>query len=247
MHHVEKCERDPAGAYAINALGPRRLAIEAERIGALLIHVSTDYVFDGGKNSPYVESDAPTPLNVYGNTKLAGEYYVRTSMKRHCVVRTSALYGQSPCRGKGGLNFVQLMLKLARECHEVRVVDSEFVSPTWTAALAAQIAALSRAGVYGLFHATSEESCSWHDFAKEIFSLTGTEVRLKAAAADEFPVKVARPSYSVLENRELKKAGINVFRPWREHLLEYLRGTDDRGMRFQAVLSGGRTLELEHP
>src|SRR5437868_6326145 len=130
MHHVEDCEREPKRAFAVNSLGPRNLALVARDLGAVLMHVSTDYLFDGSKGSPYDETDVPRPLNVYGNTKLAGEYFVRCTTEKHFVVRTSGLYGKHPCRGKGGLNFVELMLKLARERVEVRVVADEIVSPT---------------------------------------------------------------------------------------------------------------------
>ena len=222
MHHVENCEQEPERAYATNALGPRNLAIVACEIRAVLVHVSTDYVFDGNKVSPYVEEDAPRPLNVYGNTKLAGEYFVRSLLDRHLVLRTSALYGQAPCRAKGGRNFIELMLKLARERGEVKVVDSEVVSPTSTSALARQIVALSRCDAYGLFHATAEGSCSWYEFAREIFSLTNTPVNLKIAAPHEFAAKVPRPKYSVLENRELKRLGLNSFGLWQEELARYL-------------------------
>jgi len=222
MHHVENCEREPEKAFAVNALGPRNLAIVARDLGAVLMHVSTDYVFDGSKGSPYIEEDNPLPLNAYGITKLAGEHFVRATMAKHFVIRTSGLYGASPCRAKGGLNFIELMLKLARERGEVRVVDSEVVSPTSTAELAQQIVQLSRSECYGLYHATAEGSCSWYEFAREIFAITDTPVRLNIAGANEFPAKVARPKYSVLENRALKTHGLNAFKPWQDALHKYL-------------------------
>jgi dTDP-4-dehydrorhamnose reductase len=222
MHHVENCEREPEKAFAINALGPRNLAIVARDLGAVLMHVSTDYVFDGSKGSPYTEEDNPRPLNAYGITKLAGEHFVRATTARHFVIRTSGLYGKSPCRAKGGLNFIELMLKLAKERGEVRVVDSEVVTPTSTAELAQQMVRLSHSHCYGLYHATAEGSCSWYEFAREIFAITDTPVGLKVAAPDEFPAKVARPKYSVLENRALKSRGLNAFKPWQEALPKYL-------------------------
>jgi dTDP-4-dehydrorhamnose reductase len=223
MHHVERCEQDPSAAFAVNALGARNLAEATRALGILLMHISTDYVFDGNKREPYIESDAPLPLNVYGNTKLAGEHFVRTLNPKHFVLRTSALYGKDPCRGKGGLNFVELMLKLARERGKVRVVDSEFVSPTPTAELAQQIVILSRSDAYGLYHATAEESCSWYEFAKEIFEATKAEVKLEVAGSDEFPAKVPRPAYSVLENAALNRQHLNIFKPWRQGVREYLQ------------------------
>jgi dTDP-4-dehydrorhamnose reductase len=222
MHQVEKCEQEPAEAYAINAMGTRNLALATRESGAVLVHVSTDYVFDGAKGAPYLEDDAPLPLNVYGNSKLAGEYFARTLNPRHFVTRTSALYGKHPCRAKAGLNFVDLMLKLARERGRVRVVDDEVVTPTSTLQLAKQIVVLSRCDAYGLYHATAEGKCSWYEYAKEIFQLTDTDVRLEVATSTEFPAKVPRPRYSVLENHALKVRGLNGFRSWQEGLCEYL-------------------------
>jgi len=223
MHHVENCERQPEKAFAVNAIGARNLAKVSGDLGAVLMHVSTDYVFDGKKDTPYVEEDVPLPLNAYGITKLAAEHFVRATTEKHFVVRTSGLYGKSPCRAKGGLNFIELMLKLARERGEVRVVDSEFVSPTSTAELAQQMVRLSRSNSYGLYHATAEGSCSWFEFAREIFAMTGTTVRLHIAAPNEFPAKVARPGYSVLENQALKNQDLNLFKPWQDGLENYLK------------------------
>lgn len=222
FHHVDKCEQDPTTAFAINGIGARNLALVAQDLEAILMHVSTDYVFDGAKRQPYEESDAPRPLNVYGNTKLAGEYFVRSIADRHFVVRTSAIYGKHPCRAKGGLNFVELMLKLAKERPELKVVDNEIVTPTSTSELARQMVKLSRSDAFGLYHATAEGSCSWYEFAREIFDLTGTKTSLKIAGSNDFPAKVPRPKYSVLENRNLKAAGLNLFRDWREGLRDYL-------------------------
>jgi dTDP-4-dehydrorhamnose reductase len=234
MHHVENCEREPEKALAVNALGARNLALVARDLSAVLIHVSTDYVFDGTKGCPYSEEDNPRPLNAYGISKLAGEHFVRATAPKHFVVRTSGLYGKSPCRAKGGLNFIDLMLKLARERGEVRVVDSEVVSPTSTAELAQQIVRLSRSDSYGLYHATAEGSCSWHEFAREIFALTGTPVRLNVASANEFPAKVPRPMYSVLENRALKSHGMNIFKPWQAALRSYLEDRHTVSRRISA-------------
>jgi len=222
MHHVDNCEKEPGSAYAVNAIGVRNLAAITRDLGATLIHVSTDYVFDGRKDAPYVEEDAPFPLQVYGNSKLAGEFYARTLNPKHFILRTSALYGRHPCRAKNGHNFVDLMLQLARTRGRVRVVNDEFVSPTPTADLARQVVALSRSDDYGLFHATSEGSCSWYEFAREIFSLAEVEVKLEVASPGEFPGKALRPHYSVLENRALKRIGLNVFASWKAGLRQYL-------------------------
>ena len=222
MHHVEKCEADPMAAFAANVVGAKHVAEWAKRAGATVAYVSTDYVFDGKKASPYVESDAASPLNAYGITKLAGENYTAAVCPKHFILRVSAIYGLNPCRAKGGLNFVELMLKLSRERDKLRVVDDEIVSPTPTAQIAKQLLALSRCNVYGLYHGTSEGSCSWYEFAREIFQATGTAVRLEKAEPGEFPAKVQRPSYSVLENQGLKRIDQNVFKDWRQGLSDYL-------------------------
>jgi dTDP-4-dehydrorhamnose reductase len=222
MHHVENCEKEPARAYEINALGVRNLAISARELSAKLVHVSTDYVFDGRKNCPYVETDTAAPLNVYGNTKLAGEAFLQGLGEKCFILRTSALYGKSPCRAKGGRNFVDLMLKAAAERKELRVVNDEWISPTSTTELARQIAILSQTTEYGLYHATAESCCSWYEFAQAIFETTNTKVSLEVARPNEFPAKVPRPKYSVLDNAALKKRGLNAFNDWREGLLSYL-------------------------
>lgn len=222
MHHVENCEKDPLRAYEVNALGARNLAVVARELDTKLIHISTDYVFDGSQSQPYVEDDIALPLNVYGNTKLAGEAFIQAVGKKYFILRTSALYGNNPCRAKGGRNFVELMLKFAKERKEVHVVDDETVSPTSTAELARQISSLCRTECYGVYHATSEGSCSWYEFAKTIFELMEINVNVKVAAVNEFPMKVPRPKYSVLENAKLKAEGLNSFQSWQEGLRSYL-------------------------
>jgi dTDP-4-dehydrorhamnose reductase len=222
MHHVERCEQEPGRAHEVNVVGARNLASVTRNLGSVLIHVSTDYVFDGTKGEPYVESDEARPLNVYGRTKLEGERFVQDINPKHYVLRTAALYGNHPCRAKGGQNFVDLMLRLARDRGRARVVDNEFTSPTSTADLAHQVVALSRSDVYGLYHATAEGSCSWYAFAQEIFRVANVSVTLEVASPNEFPAKVPRPAYSVLENRGLKSQNLNRFRPWQDGLHTYL-------------------------
>jgi dTDP-4-dehydrorhamnose reductase len=222
--NVDGCEADPARAFSVNALGARNIARAAQSIQAKLIYISTDYVFNGNKRAPYIEEDIPAPLNVYGNTKLSGEYFVRSIHPHHFVVRVSGLYGFNPCRSKGGLNFVEMMLKLSREREEIRVVDDEFISPTPTSDISRQLVVLGQTSEYGVYHATAEGSCSWYEFAQAIFDLAGAKVRLERARPGEFPAKVPRPKYSVLENRALKMKSLNVFTSWHEGLQSYLAG-----------------------
>ena len=222
MHQVDHCETNPLEAFAVNAVGARNLAVLSNELGFTLAHISTDYVFDGAKHAPYVETDVPRPLNAYGNSKYAGDIFVNTIAGRYFIVRVSALFGHAPCRAKGGMNFPQLMLHLAKTRGSVRVVTDEMVSPTFTRDAAEQIEVLCGTRRYGTYHCTSEGACSWHEFAHKVFELTATQVTLEAAAPNEFPAKVPRPKYSVLENAALKAMGKNVMPHWSDALKRYL-------------------------
>jgi dTDP-4-dehydrorhamnose reductase len=222
MHNAEKCELDPARAFAVNALGTKFLARACEARGSAFVHVSTDYVFGGEKRTPYVETDLPRPVNTYGISKLAGEHYALCENRKTFVVRTSALFGSHPCRAKGGGNFVGLMLRLGRERGKVKVVDDELVSPTYTVDLADQIARLARSAAFGVYHATSAGQCTWHEFATAIFGEAGIDVVNEVATAADFPAKVRRPTYSVLDNRALRDRGLDVMPTWRDALKRYI-------------------------
>ncbi len=227
FHNVEACENDPQAAFAVNAIGARNLAMAAAKGPFKLIHISTDYVFDGQKGQPYVEEDCPRPLNCYGNSKLSGEHFVQAMAGNYAVVRVCGLYGAEPCRAKMGLNFVKTMLKLARERGEVKVTADEFVTPTYTLAAAEQIVKLAGASETGLFHVTPQGQCSWYEFAEAIFQYTQTTVKLLPATSADFPAKVPRPRYSVLDNRHLRTAGIDIMPPWKECLRSYLKETGE--------------------
>jgi dTDP-4-dehydrorhamnose reductase len=203
-------------------LALRNLAIEADIPKSLLIHISTDYVFSGNSNTPYTEIDCPSPLSVYGNSKLSGEHFIETLARKYFIIRTSGLYGNSPCRGKGKLNFVDLMIKIADEKGEIKVTDKEVLTPTWTKDLSSQILyMITRSIPTGIYHATSEGFCSWYDFAREIFKLTNRIVVLRKKDSLGISSKI-RPKYSVLENANLKKLGINIMPYWGESLKKYL-------------------------
>jgi dTDP-4-dehydrorhamnose reductase len=227
FHNVELCESQPQTAFAVNALAARLMAAASVKHGFRLVHVSTDYVFDGAKGRPYTEEDSPRPLNCYGNSKLSGEYFIRAGAANYAIVRVSGLYGAEPCRAKKGLNFVKTMLKLARERGEVKVTADEFVTPTYTVAAAAQIVKLAEAGLSGLFHATPQGQCSWYEFAEVIFRFTQTPVKLSRASAADFPAKVARPRYSVLDNKALREAGLDIMPAWTQCLRDYLKETGE--------------------
>lgn len=222
MTHVDRCETEEAKALAVNALGARFVAVAAAAAGARLIHISTDYVFDGSKGAPYVETDPARPLNVYGVTKLAGEVFVNAACAEHYILRTSGLYGTHKCWGKG-TNFVETMLGLAGERDELTVVSDEVLSPTFTEDLADQIRAVIDARPEpGLYHATNEGYCSWFEFAGEIFRLSGTPVVLKEISSAQWAAPARRPANSSLENAALNKAGLNVFPNWKDALARYL-------------------------
>lgn len=222
MHNVDRCEEDPTQSFMVNGIGARNLSIIANELEATLFYMSTDYVYDGKKKTPYVETDFPLPLNAYGNSKLAGESFVRSMARKHFVLRVSGLYGDNPCRAKGGINFVKLMLKLGKERDEVRVVDDEVLTPTYTKDIANQIVALTDSTAYGLYHATAQGSCSWYRFATKIFELSGIQVKLSIARPDEFPMKVPRPKYSVLENAGLKAQDMDLIPDWQDCLKRYM-------------------------
>jgi dTDP-4-dehydrorhamnose reductase len=223
MHNVEGCEVEPVRAFEVNGVGSRNLARAARKLGFRLLHVSTDYVFDGSLRRPYTEDDLPLPLNVYGNSKLSGEYFILAEAADAVVVRTSGLYGRAPCRAKrGGRNFVQRMLELARQRGWVEVVKDEFVTPTYTLDLARQLVLLAEKPLRGLVHATSQGECSWYDFAGAIFEISQVPVDLRATTSAVFPANVSRPGYSVLDNRRLREEGLDRMPHWRDALRSYL-------------------------
>jgi dTDP-4-dehydrorhamnose reductase len=219
FHKVERCEQDPVTSFAVNALGPWNLANACRRMKAILVHFSTDYVFDGGQREPYRESDMPRPLNVYGVSKLAGESMAALTWERTFIVRTCGLYGTAGSRGRGG-NFVETMLKKAAEKNPIRVVNDQVLTPTFTGDLAQAISKLIRTDSYGLYHISAEGECSWYDFADKIFKLEGLSVDLNPVSTTEFSSPVRRPGYSVLSKLKLKNLGI-AMPPWQEGLSRY--------------------------
>jgi dTDP-4-dehydrorhamnose reductase len=222
MHHVGRCEEEPERAFKINGIGSRNLADFCLESDTALVHISTDYVFDGAKDSPYIESDKPLPLNVYGNTKLSGEHFIESIAEKYYILRVSGIYGRVVCRAKGS-NFVQTMLKLSREKEQIRVVDDEVLTPTFTEDIARQIIKMiENRAEYGLYHVTSEGSCSWFEFAREIFSIKNITVKLDRAAPGEFAGNIKRPKYCVLENKHLKEQGLNIMVKWQDGLRRYL-------------------------
>jgi dTDP-4-dehydrorhamnose reductase len=221
-HRVDDCEDNDLPAFQVNAIGVKNICLACKETDSALVHISTDYVFDGNKGTPYTEDDCPNPGTVYGISKLAGELYARYMLKKHFVIRTCGLFGIAGCLGKGGGNFIESMLKLSKEKPVLRVVDDQIVGPTYTLDLANKINQLIRTQHYGLYHVTNKGQCSWYDFAAKIFDLTGTKVKLEKATTSEFKSKATRPAYSVLEHRNLKKIGLDDMRTWDKALEAYL-------------------------
>lgn len=249
---VDLCEEDQEKAYEVNAMGPYHLAVACEQIGAKLVQVSTDYVFSGNFNvkahldeksstvlearlkmakasDPWTEEDPVAPQNVYGVTKLKGEEFVRMHCKKHFILRTAWLYGE-------GNNFVRTMLKLAQTNAELNVVGDQFGSPTYTKDLATAIIKLMQTEHYGTYHGTCEGQCSWYDFANEIFKLKEIDVKVNKVTSEQFVRPAKRPKYSVLENANLKKLGLNTFRSWQEALEDYL----EQDKNWQEANLGGQ-------
>ena len=222
LSNVSECEKNPKKAFEINALGVRNLAIACREVGATLLHISTDYVFNGSKCTPYTENDLPNPLNVYGVVKLAGEHFIKAILEKHFIVRTSGLYGAHPCRSKGG-NFVDKVIAMSKRQKEIRVVYDEVLTPTYTRDLAIKIKELIETDKYGTYHITNRGECSWYEFAQAIFSFLKTNIKLIRIGQKEFMSSVKRPAYSVLANEKLKTIGIDTLRPWQEALKDYLR------------------------
>lgn len=214
--NVNKCESDWDNAYRINAIGPRNLSIAAMKVHARMMHISTDYVFDGTATVPYKEFDATNPCGAYGRTKLEGEKFVQQFADRFYIVRTAWLYGD-------GNNFVRTMLNLAKTNDEVRVVGDQFGSPTSTRVLADIIAALIETDNYGIFHGTCEGSCSWADFTDEIFRLSGVDTKVNHITTEEYPTPAKRPAYSVLEKYMLKLTMNYTVEDWKTAIQEYIQ------------------------
>lgn len=213
---VDACETDAENAYRINALGPKYLARACQAVGAAMVQVSTDYVFDGTKTTPYIESDLPNPQSVYGSTKLAGEEQAAKYLDRLYIVRTAWLYGE-------GHNFVRTMLRLAAEGKPLKVVNDQYGTPTSHLELARMILFLIQTENYGIYHATCEGFTTWYNFAREIFALTNTQVSLSPVATNGFKTAAKRPAYSVLENHKLNTETVYRMADWHDALLEYLK------------------------
>lgn len=216
MTAVDLCETEQDKAYQINSLGPKYLAAVAKKVGAKLIHISTDYVYDGQATIPYTEKAQTNPLSVYGRTKLLGDNYVLEGCPKSFVIRTAWLYGK-------GKNFVNTMLRLADEGKNISVVSDQIGTPTSALELARVIIYLMETDSYGIYHATCEGYASWYDFAVEIFRLAGKRVDIEAITTLDYPTVARRPMYSVLDNKVLRDYHGYYMKGWKEALKEFLQ------------------------
>ena len=217
--NVDACETQWDAAYRINAIGPRNLSIAATKVGAKMIHVSTDYVFEGNGTRPYTEFDEPNPISAYGKTKYEGERFVKEFASKYFILRTAWLYGE-------GKNFVKTMLKLAETREEVSVVCDQLGSPTSAVELAKMIHYLEPTENYGVFHATCEGDTNWADFAREIFRLAGKSTTVRSVTSEEYakmnPASAKRPAYSILDNYMLRLTGDYRMADWKDALQVYM-------------------------
>ncbi|MEX1133525.1 MAG: dTDP-4-dehydrorhamnose reductase [Acidimicrobiia bacterium] len=219
FHRVDDCQDDPDSAFGVNTVGAYNVARAAVATGAMPIFLSSDYVFDGEKQSPYVEADQPRPLNVYGVSKAAGEAAVFIAGDA-IVARVSSLFGRAGSSGKGK-NFIENILDKARSTGEAKVVDDIIMSPSYTRDVAAAIVHLIEVGAVGTFHLANAGECSWYEFARAAVELTGIDARIEATKSDSYPTVTKRPSYSALKSERAGSVGV-VQRPWLDALTAYL-------------------------
>ncbi len=222
FNDVDASEERVKEAFEVNAFAVRDLSYISVELGAVLLHFSSDYVFDGLKKGPYHEADKPNPVNVYGVSKLAGEYFLQNIMEEYYIIRTSSLYGEAGCKGKG-YNFVDLMVQKAEKDEDARIVDDQYMTPTWAFELAERIKDLLDERKYGLYHMSSEGKCTWFQFADKIFSLLGKRPHVTPVDTKSYGARAERPLYSVLENKALKELGIRAFSNWEEALKKYMK------------------------
>ncbi len=220
--HVDDCEKNLEKAYLVNALGTRNVAVASQKVGARLVYISTDYIFDGRKGEPYLEFDPPNPLSVYGKSKLAGEWYVKNFLDKFYIVRTSWLYGLN------GRNFVKTILELAENKPFLKVVNDQVGSPTYTLDLAQKIAELIESDYFGIYHITNQGYCSWFDFARKILELSGVDKKVEPVKTEGFPRPAPRPKFSVLENFVLKNSGFSLLRSWEEALTDFIKELQEK-------------------
>lgn len=217
MTNVDACETNLELAMKVNAIGPRNLSEASSKIGAKIVHISTDYVFSGDGQTPYCEWDICNPQSIYGKSKLLGEIFTRENNNKYFIVRTSWLYG------KNGNNFVKTMINLGKDKSSIKVVDDQRGNPTNANDLAHHILKIAASDQYGIYHCTGEGECSWCEFAREIMSLASLNCKVEPCTTEEFPRPAKRPSYSSLNNLMLKSTVGNEMRNWKDALKSFMK------------------------
>ncbi|MCC6538839.1 MAG: dTDP-4-dehydrorhamnose reductase [Bryobacterales bacterium] len=230
---VDVAEQEPLAAYQVNGLAVRNLAVVCRQLDAQLVHFSTDYVFDGAKGSPYVETDAVRPLGAYAVSKLAGELYAQAYLDNPLIIRTSGVFGPGGLLTARG-NFIELMLRLAAGGQTIRVVEDHFASPTYAPTLAERTLALVQAGQTGVFHAGGGEAISWFAYAKLIFEAAGLQPELRATNEREYRTAARRPRFSALSNAKLDGA-VQPMPPLTEAIRLYLAARQAHATAKQKV------------
>lgn len=214
---VDGSETNPDLAYKVNALGTRNVAVACKETDSAMVYICTDYVFDGSKGTSYYEYDQTNPLSVYGKTKHIGEVFIRDNLNKFYIVRSSWLYGIH------GPNFITTMLNLAENNKQISVVNDQIGSPTYTVDLSKAIAKLIKKPVFGIYHITNSDSCSWYEFAREIFEIAGIQVELTPVTTEEFPRPAPRPKFSVLENYNWKLEGFPEIQSYKTAMRQYMK------------------------
>ncbi|ACJ17341.1 hypothetical dTDP-4-dehydrorhamnose reductase [Thermococcus onnurineus NA1] len=218
---VDDAEIYPEKAFAVNTIGALNVARVASEIDAINVYISTDYVFDGEKGEPYTEDDVPNPINVYGASKYAGEIFTRNYSRKYYIIRVASLYGKAGASGKGG-NFVNWVIEKAKRGEELRIVDDQFMSPTYTMDVARTLREFLEIGPeWGVYHMVNEGYCSWYEFTRAIFEILGWDVEVKPIKSSELNRLARRPRFSALRNEKLERIGLRMM-DWEEALREYL-------------------------
>ena len=214
---VDKAEDEEELCRRVNAIATKEIAEHAKKLDIPMIYISTDYVFDGTKDGEYTEEDIPNPINVYGKTKYEGEIYVQELLEKYYIVRISWVFGEN------GNNFIDTMLRLAKDRDEINVINDQVGSPTYTKDLAPLLVDMIETEKYGVYHATNEGYCTWYEFAKEIFRIANVDIKVNPISTDMYLTKAKRPINSKMSKVKLKKlSSLNSLRFWNSAILEYI-------------------------
>ena len=221
FHNVGACEEDPVKTFNVNSVGALNIAKIAKKIDAVNVYISTDYVFDGNKGEPYIETDSVNPVNVYGCSKVAGEYFTKNYCDKYYICRVASLFGEAGASGKGG-NFVETMIKKAKAGEEIKVIDDMIMSPTYTFDAAKAISEMLNQSIpFGIYHVVNEGNCSWFDFAKTIFEQMDMDIDVGRIKTEELNMNVVKPMNSSLDAGKLSSFNISM-QTWQDALYNYL-------------------------